>query len=213
MKTFAWRFWYPRVALMRLRPRVFILCYFMFMKLRPQVFILCKNVTIEFSWISVSCFQPVQECHHLVFISVKSVTTYFSWISVSCFHPVHALHRLLFMNLRPVVSATVNNFYLHFLLFLNTFPWFHVSKLSNSCAETGSHTSKENQKCDPGAYARFARCPKTIKFMLIWSQLTHAQSFLSWAHGDPWPCVLAMSFMFFHVFPKLPHAEDETKGI
>ena len=70
MKTFAWRSWYPRVALMKLRPQVFIprknfntslqfhetqapgfhpvqaLHYFIFMKLRPQVFILCKNGTI-----------------------------------------------------------------------------------------------------------------------------------------------------------------------
>ena len=122
MKTFAWRFWYPRVALMRLRPRVFILCYFMFMKLRPQVFILCKNVTIEFSWISVSCFQPVQECHHLVFIKFSLMfsacarvspfnfhesqshvlnlcmhfTAYFSWISGPWFQPLWTISTFIF---------------------------------------------------------------------------------------------------------------------
>ena len=89
MKTFAWRSWYPRVALMKLRPQVFILelQHFIFMKLRPLVFILCKHFTISFPWNSgpwiSSCarmspfnfhesqapgFHPVQECHHLIFM-------------------------------------------------------------------------------------------------------------------------------------------------
>ena len=126
MKTFTWRFWYPRVALM---------------KLRPQVFILCKNFTISCSWNSgpwfSSCaitslfhfhetqapgFHPVQECHHLMFMSLSLMfsacarmspfnfhesqshafslcmhfTALFSWISGPCFQPLWAISTFIF---------------------------------------------------------------------------------------------------------------------
>ena len=126
MKTFAWRSWYPRVALM---------------KLRPQVFILRKNFNISFSWNSgpwfSSCastslfhfhetqapgFHPVQECHNLTFMNLSLMfsacarmspfnfhepqshvfslclhfTAYFSWISGPCFQPLWATSTYIF---------------------------------------------------------------------------------------------------------------------
>ena len=115
MKTFAWRSWYPRVALMKLRPQVFILelQHFIFMKLRPLVFILCKHFTISFSWSSGPRFSSYARMSHLIFMNLSLMfsacarmspfnfhepqshvfspcmhfTGYFSWISGPGFQP------------------------------------------------------------------------------------------------------------------------------
>ena len=147
MKTFAWRSWYPRVALM---------------KLRPQVFILRKNFNISFSWNSgpwfSSCastslfhfhetqapgFHPVQECHHLTFMNLSLMfsacarmspfnfhepqshffslcmhfTAYFSWISGPCFQPLWATSTFIFSH-----SLTPR------ILYLSTVSCFKVLK-------------------------------------------------------------------------------------
>ena len=129
MKTFAWRSWYPRVALM---------------KLRPQVFILRKNFNISFSWNSGPWFSSCastslfhfHESQSPGFHLCKLFTISFSWSSgpwfSSCastslfhchetqgpgFHPVQALHYFIFMKLRPQVFILCKR--MSHLIFMN----------------------------------------------------------------------------------------------
>ena len=92
MKTFAWRSWYPRVALM---------------KLRPQVFILRKNFNISFSWNSGPWFSSCASTSLFHFHESQSPG----------FHPVQALHYFIFMKLRPQVFILCKR--MSHLIFMN----------------------------------------------------------------------------------------------
>ena len=84
-----------------------------------------QTATTENQWVTFLAFQsgtfhPVQALHYFIFM-------HFHETQAPGFQPVQECHHLIFMNLRPRFSATLSNFYLHVLLFLNTWDLgFHV---------------------------------------------------------------------------------------